>query len=84
MTTLTAQVRKIVRETGSARMNQMYTNRYKTCRTVKFYGTFDDDLILDTAEAVRDFCEANNIPFKMKVNESQFLRPVIITLPLQD
>jgi hypothetical protein len=47
MATLTAQVRKIIRESGAKTPYGLWTNRYKTYRTVKCYvsGTDFDEYV---------------------------------------
>lgn len=85
--TLTAQVRKILRDTGVAGSYEMWTNRYANCRTVKCYGPRDNELILDAAEQIEEFCKDNNIDFNMKVLENNdwrgSTRSVIVRLPLE-
>ena len=88
--TLTAQVRKILRDTGVAGSYEMWTNRYEKCRTVKCYGPKDDELILDAAEKIQELVENHGIKFDMKVREytsyvcSRPIRSVIVRLPLYD
>lgn len=86
--TLTAQVRKILRENGCAQPYEMWTNRYKHCRTVKCYAPVDDELIIDAAEQIQDLCEAEGIEFNMRVREHSSLwgarSAIIVRLPLYE
>lgn len=91
MTTLAAQVRKILRDSGAAAPYGMWTNKFEKCRTVKCYamnGHDADELLIDAAELIMEFCEDNNIKFDMKVidncQRSGMLRSVIVRLPLEN
>lgn len=84
MTTLAAQVRKILRETHADLGYGMWTNKYKKCRTVKCYASNDDEQIIDAAEQIEEFCTANNIKFDMKVRARPgYTRAIIVRLPLE-
>lgn len=84
--TLAAKVRKILRETGCACPYEMWTNKYKQCRTVKCYAPADEELIIDAAEQIQDLCEAEGIEFNMKVRYNSSLwgarSAIIVRLPL--
>lgn len=84
--TLAAQVRNILRETGAAKYNALYTNRYKNCRTVKAYAPEDNDLILDVAEKIEMLCDVRGIKFQMKVLDRGpgYYRSIIVRLPLEN
>lgn len=85
MARLTAQVRKILRETGVAGSYEMWTNKYKNCRTVKCYAPRDNNLIAKAASQIEKLCIANGVKFDMKVIEGRTWygnrRSVIVRLP---
>jgi hypothetical protein len=86
--TLTAQVRKILRDTVVAGSHEMWTNKYEKCRTVKCYAPKGDELILDAASEIQDLCKKLGIKFNMRVKKNSGYRgmgrAVIVRLPLHD
>lgn len=87
MATLTAQIRKILRETNAAKYDLLYTNKYENCRTVKCY--IDTAELTDVAQArIEDLCVQLNIPvtFKRRYNSSAWgaMSSFIVRVPLEN
>ncbi len=68
MTTITAQVRKILRESGVASAEGIYSNRYKSSRTLKCYITYKNKKLIENAQAlIEKHCAELNIPVSFSV-----------------
>ena len=91
MTTITAQVRKILRESGVATSEGIYSNRYKSSRTLKCYITSKNKKLIENAQSlIEKHCAELDIPVAFKVIKNTPIGgwapspSFIVRLPLED